>query len=225
MNTVNEIIDSYIEWQRIAESDEYKRKSWKEKESLRLQLDEDAKYYKSLGLSDSVALHADVIFSFWTIYKALLKKETGRNYYRTIESLTKLKERAKTDERIQFVNQMVSDFASVCYSKGNYMLLPYGCRAMNNQRYMMTQDRIDATLYHCFGKGLLAKFFKSDEDAINWIKEQKLDVFFTDNEICPENIKWAIEEKSPKWIDEMSSCELQKYVEYAADSIKERCKA
>lgn len=187
MNTVNEIIDSYIEWQSIAESDEYKRKSWKAKEALRFQFDEDAKYYKNLEFDDSVALHADVIFSFWTIYKTLLKRETGCSFYKTTKSLTKLKEMAKTDDRIQSVNQIVGDFASICYSKGNYMLLPYGCRVMNNQRYMMTQDRIDATLYHCFGKGLLAKFFKSDEDAINWIKEQKLDVFFTDNEIC---YKW-----------------------------------
>ncbi len=222
MNTVEEIIDYFIAYQKMVESVDYEKKSQDEKNALRLQYDEDARYYKSIGYEDAEALHADVLFSFWIIYKTLLLKDANWVSYKTLNFLNALKKYTKTKDQIQSVNQSVSEFASVCYSKGNFMLLPDGCRAMNNQRYQMTEDRMDVTLYQCFGKGVLAKFFKSDDDVRKWIREQRLDVFFIDGDICPEKIDWMIDERKPKLISEMSSEELKQYLKRATEKIKMR---
>lgn len=220
---IERILDSYIEWQSIIESDDYKKMTQNEMERLRLSHDEDAKYYKEIGLSDKRALHADTIFSFWTIYKTLLQREANWNAYKTVKSLKYLKGKIeKNDEKISEVNKMIEPFADVCYLKGNFMLLPEGCRAMNNQRYQIAEDRIDVTLHQCFGKGVLAKFFPTDEAVISWVHDQKLEKLFVDDDIRLEKVKWLVKEKSPKLISEMSTHEIMEYVESAMVFIKER---
>lgn len=227
MGEVERIIDKYIEWQRIAESNDYKRRmTQKEKELLRLKYDEDAKYYKSIGLSDERALHADTIFSFWTIYKTLLQREAKWNTSKTVRALTALKDQiekhGKYEKKIRKVNDKIESFASVCYSKGNFMLLPDGCRTMNNQRYQIAEDRVDVTLYQCFGRGLLAKYFDSDKTVIKWVHDQKLEKLFVNEDIRPEKVKWIVKEKSPKLISEMTTSEIMEYVAGAIEIIEGR---
>lgn len=73
MNKVKEILDYYIEWQSIVEKSDYKSKTQRDKDQIRLKYDEDAKYFKNQGFDDNTSLHADVIISFWTIYKSLFR--------------------------------------------------------------------------------------------------------------------------------------------------------
>lgn len=226
MNKIEEIIDYYLEWQDIVENPEYKNKTLNEKDSIRLKYDEDAKYYKSLGLDDNTALRADVIVSFWTIYKSLLFNEAKWSVSKTSKSLKALKRQLNStgeySKKILEVNDMLYDFATICYSKGNYMLLPVGARAMNNQRYLFTEDRIDATLYQCFGKGMLSKYFESDSDFIKWVKDQNLEVCFKDREIKEGNIVWMTKALKPKLISEMGTDEIMEYVQSAISLIKNR---
>ncbi|MCR4933382.1 MAG: hypothetical protein K6A29_04225 [Lachnospiraceae bacterium] len=226
MNKIDEILEYYIEWQSIVEASNYKEKLQTEKEQLRLEYDEDAKYFKGLGCSDETALHADVIIPFWTIYKTLLSNEANWNVSKTLKSLQALKRQVETggrySKRILAVNDLLLEFAEVCYTKGNYMLLPNGGRMMNNQRYQFMEDRIDSTLYQCFSKGLLSKFFSSDDAVKEWVVEQKLDKMFSGGSICAENVIWMTNAKSPKLISEMSTEEIMEYVQNAIHFIKER---
>lgn len=226
MNSIDEIIDRYIEWQAIKEKCNYKDKLKSEKEKIRLEHDEDAKYYKSLGCSDETALHADVIISFWTIYKTFLSNEANWNVSKTLKSLQALKRQVETggrySKKILAVNDMLLEFAEVCYTKGNYMLLPNGARMMNNQRYQFMEDRIDSTLFQCFSKGLLSKFFSSDDAVKEWVVEQKLDNMFSGGIISAENVIWMTNAKSPKLISEMPTEEIMEYVQNAIHFIKER---
>lgn len=69
---VVEIIEKYLEAELAKQQRKY----------LRLKYDEDAKYYFQNGYSEDAALHADIIISFWTIYRTVLEKETGWNAYK-----------------------------------------------------------------------------------------------------------------------------------------------
>ena len=144
MSKVEEIIDYYIAWEEVAERVEYKKSTPFEKEQIRLKYDEDAKYFKNLGYDDNTALHADVIVSFWTIYKTLLNNEAHWKVSKTLKSLEALRRQIQSkgrySKKILEVNEMISEFAEICYTRGNYMLLPEGARGMNNQRYLFTED-------------------------------------------------------------------------------------
>lgn len=226
MNKIAEILEYYIEWQSIVEKPDYKKKRQIEKERIRLEYDEDAKYFKSLGCSDETALYADVIISFWTIYKTLLSNEAKWNVSKILKSLQALKRQVETggrySKKILEVNDKLSEFAEVCYTKGNYMLLPDGARMMNNQRYQFMEDRIDSTLYQCFSKGVLSKFFLSDDDVKEWVVEQNLDTMFSGGSISAENVIWMTSVERPKLISEMSTEEIMEYVQNSIRFIKER---
>ena len=229
MNKVKQIIKEYIDWKTIEESPEYKCKSISEKSKYRLIYDEDAKYYSQQGLDDETALHADVIVSLWTIYKTLLVNEAN---YKTTKSLDDLKdlirdmEDVKSDSypKINEINKMILPFAEVCYTKGNYMLLPKGKRKMNSDRYHITEDRIDATLFECFEEGKLSKFFKSDNEVRKWIISQKLEMMFIDGDINPKKIKWMTNSANNKLISKMTTNEIMEYVNNAINFINERNK-
>ena len=226
MNKIDEILEYYIEWQSIVEEPDYKEKPQIEQEQIRLEYDVDAKYFKGLGCSDETALYADVIVSFWTIYKTLLSNEANWHVFKTLKSLQALKRQidasGKYSKKILEVNDMLSSFAEVCYTKGNYMLLPSGARMMNKQRYQFMEDRVDSTLYQCFSKGLLSKFFSSDDAVKEWVIEQKLDKMFSGGIVSAENVIWMTNAESPKLISEMSTEEIKEYVHNAIQFIKER---
>lgn len=55
--TVIEIIEQYLEWELVKHQRGYSS-------ALRLQYDNDAKYYLEKGYSEEEALHADTVISF-----------------------------------------------------------------------------------------------------------------------------------------------------------------
>ena len=192
----------------------------------RLTYDDVVKYYFQNGYSKDEALHADTIISFWTIYKTLLKKETGWNVSKSTKSLASLLRQIRSKRRndytaniIQF-NKKIEDFARVIYTKGNYMLLPDGKRIMNNERYERFEDRIDLTLYHSFVGGELSRYFENDDCLCEWITREKLDLLFIEGDIKRENLVWLL--NNEKRITDMNSEEIYEYMDAAKSFIKRR---
>ena len=223
---VSDILEQYLYWEKLKAEKEYHSLAWEEKDELRLENDRDAMYYhETVGLKEEQALYADTIISFWTLYKRLLELEAGWCAYRTIKSLSRLifqmnKVRQNDyTEKIRKVNEKMEPFAEICYTKGNYMLLPD--RKMNPFRYQVTEDRIDLTLYECFGGGAFAPFFQDEQHLKKWIDEQQLSSLFINGEICRNKIKWFVDEKH-KLISEMNTTEICKYLENAILLIQER---
>ncbi|MGF0040274.1 hypothetical protein ACQRBF_05765 [Peptoniphilaceae bacterium SGI.131] len=214
---VIKILKEYYKWEKI--KIDYENKTYHEKDKLRLEYDEDAKYYyNELGYSKEKSLHADTMVSFWTIYKRLLKLEANWEVSKTLSSLNGLLSQinARWDndftEKIIQVNNYVENFAKYCYTKGNYILLPH--RRMNNERYQKLEDRIALTIYECFYGGILSKYFINNESLINWVEEQNLTSLFYKNYVSKDNINWFIKnENNHKLISEMNKEEINNYIE------------
>lgn len=229
---VLKILEDYLAWEEFKQQKRYDNLSWNEIDNLRLQNDNDVKYYyEVVKLEKAEALKADTIISFWTPYCRLLKLEADWTIGKNAKTLGTLKAllkqiRATWDNeytsKINAINEKIEGFAEVCYTKGNYMLLPE--RKMNPQRYSIAEDRIDLTLYECFDKGALAKYFKTNEALRSWISREKLDGMFCNGEISKEKIKWFISEDKPKWISEMTADEIYEYLKNAVSLIQERNK-
>lgn len=223
---VLQILENYLAWEVVKQQKNYPILTQKEKDKLRLQYDNDAKYYyEVIGLAAEKALYADTIISFWTPYSRLLKIEAGWTAYKSIRSLESLIRQIKTTrnnnytEKIRGVNKNIEAFAQLCYTKGNYMLLPK--RQMNTCRYRVAEDRIDLTLYECFEKGALAKFFKNEKELNKWIKNQNLNTVFN-GDIDKESIDWFVTEDKPKRISEMNNHEVYEYIESSILLIQSR---
>lgn len=217
--TVVEIIEKYLEWEIVKQQKGYS-------DTLRLKYDNDAMYYLSIGYSREEALHADTIVSFWTIYKRLLEMEVGWSSYRTTKSLESLlrqirnKRKNNYTDNIIKLNEKLEDFAKVVYTNGNYMLLPNGNRAMNNERYEKFEDRIDLTLFHSFSGGKISFYFENDELLREWIIREKLDHLFQNGDVRRECIIWLIDNE--KKITEMDPKEIYKYIDSAISFINSR---
>lgn len=217
--TVIEIIEQYLEWELVKHQRGYSL-------ALRLQYDNDAKYYLEKGYSEEEALHADTVISFWTIYKTLLEKQTGWTAYRTTKSISSLLRqiRSKRDNdytaKILHLNEKIDDFAKTIYTEGNYMLLPIGKRTMNNVRYNKFEDRVDLTLYHCFSGGELSMYFETDEHLREWIMREKLSILFADSDIKKDNLFWLVDNK--KKITDMTVEEIYTYIDSAKSLIEKR---
>lgn len=214
-NHVLEIIESYLKAEKMVKENR-----------VRPEYDDDAKYYyevKKLSIDES--LHADTIISFWTPYARLLQLEANWVTTKSIGHLNNLIYQITTDrktgynEAIKKVNKQISEFAEICYNKGNYMLLPE--KRMNFERYKLTEDRIDLTLYECFKNGKLSHYFNNnDEMLIQWIGDQKLDFLFENQEINKNTMKWFVPNR--KKITQMSADEIYKYLDNAITFIKHR---
>ena len=101
------------------------------------------------------------------------------------------------------------------------MLLPE--RSINPLRYDLFEDRIDLTLFNCFGNGLLSKYFKPEEELLEWINKERLDIMFKDKKISREHIKWFVsEEEVPKKISKMTASEIYEYLNNAILLIESR---
>lgn len=232
-NSIIEILDDYLVWEEKKAEKKYDQLSSKEKDELRLKYDNDAKYYKSqinkdtgVKYTDEEALFADTIISFWTPYKRLLELEAEWNVYKTAKSLKALLWQIKSNketaysQRIKDVNLKLNTFAKLCYTAGNFMLLPN--RQMNNQRYKFTTDRIDMTLYECFGKGVLSGFFENEKELVDWIVVQNLSSVFIGGDICREKIEWFVREDKPKLISQMNADEIFEYIDNSISFIESR---
>lgn len=227
-NNVLNILKDYKKWEKLKEENNYTELSYAEKNILRLENDKDCKYYKKIGFEDAESLFADTIISFWTIYQRLLYLEINWKSYKTVKSLEALiniieNNNNDTGNKIRKLNNKLEQFAKLVYTKGNFMILPN--RKMNCQRYRITKDRIDMTLYECFENGELSNFFKTNLNLEEWIKKEKLDLLFLEDKICKENINWFIKNKNePKLFAEMCSDEIFEYIENAIKFIEERNK-
>ncbi len=215
--TVVKIIEEYLKLEYVKQQRGYSN-------DLRLEYDNDARYYLEKGYSREEALNADTIISFWTIYKTLLEKQTGWKAFKTTKSLESLlnqihskRENDYTDKIVQ-LNKNLEDFANVIYTKGNYMLLPK--RAMNNVRYQEYEDRIDLTLYHSFSGSKLSTYFETDKDLKEWIIKEKLDVLFIDSDIKKDKLLWLVDNK--KRISEMTVEEIYTYIDSSKFFIEKR---
>lgn len=118
------------------------------------------------------------------------------------------------------------EFAALSLTRANVMILPHrdmqtrGIVEYNNGNRETIEpfyEQMPRTLFECFDDGEFQNrtkgrnFFKSNADAINWIREEKLESFF-DGEVKKENIKPLIKKvgtnevcwlKEKEEIDEM----------------------
>ena len=248
-NKVLEILIDYAEYEKLRQLVEKEIGEYKQNpelyDQLRVITDNDAYYYLiKKGLLPEKALYADTIFSFWIPYSELCHKVSGWKVYKTYRSIRALLDSGmkspKYGEKIATVNTGIELFAQVCYTKGNFMLLPdrgMQCRG-NYEDYRDCkgiQDRVDWSIYECFPGGQLAKYFSNDEKKlVNWIKEQKLESLF-DGEIKKENLICVLKDKKvseltlkeineflTKKISDMTSDEIWKYLKFAVKFINER---
>lgn len=199
--------------------------TYEERDEWRLLTEEETRYYHVYKLySKADALRADVMVSLWTPYKTLLSKEAGWEAYKTVDSLKTLirqitKKTSYTDKILK-INERLDTFARVCYTKGNYILLPE--RKMNNERYSNCEDRIDQTLYESFEGGKLSHYFANDCELKDWITQQQLDILFINREISKDNLIWLADKH--KKISEMATTEIYGYIERAVTVINTRNK-
>jgi hypothetical protein len=180
--------DFYYEFGNIKEMTQEERNAVFDE--YRLKYDGDSHYYNELLGDPQEALKGDTITSFYTPYKEMIKRKTGRAYHRKRNPFDELIAK-RNDEGFKEVNDKFSEFASLNHTPGNYMLLP--SREMNCSRYQSSEDRIDKSLYECFPGGALAKYFGEGEEEqlknlTKWVKEQKLTSLFENGEIAREKI-------------------------------------
>lgn len=134
---ITAILDDYLVWEEIKAEKRYDQLSGTEKDELRLNFDNDAKYYKGKINNDTnakytyeEALFVDTIISFWTPYKRLLELEADWKAYKTAKSIKVLLRQIKSNketmysQRIKEVNIKVNARAKLCYTPANFMLLP-----------------------------------------------------------------------------------------------------
>lgn len=122
-NRIIGILEDYLAWAQLDERvGGYKNLPQSERKKLRLQYDNDARYYyEQLGLDEEEALKGDTIISFFTPYKRLLQVETGWDVSKTVKSLRALiNETLATwdndyTEKILAVNKRVEGFGEVSY--------------------------------------------------------------------------------------------------------------
>ena len=215
-----QIIKQYLAWEKIKEEKKYNDLLKPDRDNLRLEYDEDAKYYLSQGYTQQESLYADTIISFWMPYKIAIYNETHWMYSKTVKSLELLLKNINEDKDGKYnkVNKEFNKFATVCYTPGNYMLLRN--REMNIHRTMF-EDRFDETLYNCFDGGEFNKYFDGEKDLIQWINEQNLSVFFKDGLIEKRNIKHLFENvEFPYFI--IRNKNIFKYVDQVTQLIEKR---
>lgn len=126
---VLKILEDYLAWEELKQQKRYNYLSWNEKDNLRLQNDNDVKYYyEEVKLEKAEALKADTIISFWIPYCRLLKLEadwTVRENAKTVGNIRAILKqiRATWDNdytsKINVINEKIEDFAGVCYTKEN----------------------------------------------------------------------------------------------------------
>lgn len=140
-------------------------------------------------------LNADTLMSAWTPMKWVLKiLNPNEEFYKVdrygVDPHSYLRKlQRKIDEYLPREDELVIllyEFLRLAETRANVIRLPH--RGMNCERYEKFYDEVPATIYHIFKGGELHKYFRTDENAILWIKEQNLQMIF-DDEIKRENIR------------------------------------
>ncbi|MCR8633210.1 hypothetical protein [Paenibacillus radicis (ex Xue et al. 2023)] len=140
-------------------------------------------------------LHADTIFSVWMPLKMCLQCLPGNPFCHKGIRGTPVKRKADYDEIIKNINaylprkdELVEElyqFAELSSTRANMMRLQN--RKMQ-KRGILYFDQMPKTLHECFEVGEFSKYFKSDDEVIDWVKTEKLEMFF-DGDITRDNIK------------------------------------
>lgn len=144
-------------------------------------------------------IYADTIFSVWTPLKRCIEIITGNIYNKKLENL----EYIKKEKDIIFKNHQelykaVNKFAESACKKGNVIEYPAypkdnGARSglfQTRGNPKLYNDIFLISLYNCFPEGYFFKLFneKSNYKNINdWIKKQKLEIFFKDKKNFNKN--------------------------------------
>lgn len=248
---IKNILIHFRNWKTIEESKEYKNliitKNWKKIDEYRLRFDCDAYYYKNLvkkqdgtEYTNNEALHGDTMVSFWQPYKLainLMHEENINKDKACLSSLIKNEQKYITDINNSF-GGLFSDFARLCYTKGNFLLLPNGGRRMQS-RGGVYEDRIDVSILECFPeikmqtgkikKGTYSKYFSNDFPLEKWIKDQKLDFVFLNGVISAETLVPFNDPpfirffyKNKHFIAAMTKEQLKTYLTKSIDLIKNR---
>lgn len=143
-------------------------------------------------------LHADTIFSLWRPLRFALVRINGYK---------KLNIYGKVEKEVGFLNQLCKDevmmellpadnsivknlvkLFDLGQTRANVMILPEGQRKLNTLRNAKPyHDYMPYFLSECFDGGTFSDAFKNMLFP-QWIKEQKLEMFF-EEEICKGNIK------------------------------------
>lgn len=173
-------------------------------------------------------LDADTIFSFWTPLKFVLDcLNPDEHFYKKDKFgsdphkfLKKIKENINTylptDEEVV---KKLYEFAKLAETKANVMQWPDGKGSkIQTIRYKDFYDQMPPLLYNCFSGGSYSYIFNNNNlNLENWIRNQKLQMFFCNNEISQEKIKPLIENiraNEGKWLTDKNEIieMLQNYI-------------
>lgn len=170
----------------------------------RVKYDVDAYYYKNHAVKgDGVkytikeACHGDVLFSFWMPFQLavfLINKKSFMYYKLSLHKEyygKKQIDRLFGDECFEQVREMFTKFAGLCFTNGNFVLLPN--RDMQ-KRGVLYEDRVDKTLFECFPNGTLSEYFSNNEEILSdWIRREHLEVLFKYGDIARESVLPLVE--------------------------------
>lgn len=155
--------------------------------------------YRALNDSDCKLVNgnlmADTIFSLWFPLKMVIECLNPSEKFYKIDKYRKdknyhLKRIVKNiDEFLPTTDELVEKlcvFTGLASTRANVMILPDRKMQSRGKDFL---DQMPKTLYECFEDGNFSKYFNNDDSfVVNWIKEEKLEIFF-DGEIKKENIK------------------------------------
>ncbi|MGR6545715.1 hypothetical protein [Paenibacillus tundrae] len=167
-------------------------------------------------------LHADTIFSVWIPLKMSLQSVAGDTFSYKGNRGTPSKENECFKDIIENINHylppehaLVNElyrFAELASTRANVMRLPN--RQMQKRGFFYF-DQIPKTLYECFGEGRFNTYFESDQAVKEWVKEEKMDMFF-DGSISRNNVKPLISRMQAsdcEWLKESDDI-LEMLVQY-----------
>ncbi|RTR28112.1 hypothetical protein EKG37_17565 [Robertmurraya yapensis] len=158
-------------------------------------------------------LNADTIFSLWMPLKMCLQCLNPDIFEKSGPMRKPLKNQywfkkiiEEIDTYLPPSDDLVKElykFAELASTKANVMRLPARRMQVRGIKYF---DQMPKTLYECFKDGNFTKYFNyNDEEVMEWIKEEKLKVFFEGNTISNHTIKPLIGNLHPsqcKWLKE-----------------------
>jgi hypothetical protein len=177
-------------------------------------------------------LHADTIFSVWMPLKMCLQSLAGNTFSRKGSRGTPVKNQEDYDDIIENIipylprkDELVEElyqFAELASTKANVMRLPIRQMQIRGKYYY---DQMPKTLYECFEGGAFSKYFKSDDAVKEWVKTEKLEMFFN-GDITRDNITPLIsrmESSEFEWL--AKSDEILEMLKQYNEILRERNKA
>ena len=179
-------------------------------------------YYNELGKNpetENVALHGDVMVSFWTPYKyavcKVAKKPVSEIFHSDDVYKWLIINNGFKNELEKEFGMLFTYFAKLNSTKGNLMLLPNGGRAMQN-RIRKCEDRIDATVLHCFPKGEETGYCIRNGDTSSRIKSEGTFNKYFNEKIPLED--WLVHENLQKLFKSETELNLKNLLAFNKDN-------